>query len=320
MLAGCASSAPAPQGPPTTPATVAATPATTASTSPATTASISPALAAELGADGRERLALAESLCQAAVTHAGGKAKVGCRACPPFDAATGPDGRVLVDPPAGDEFYELEAHFRGSFTSPGASEIAVVFTGCEPHAGNWGGTLLVEQRGGDWRARSYRSGFHPSECVTFRGADARDRLLCRWGTGHQGVTHEFLDVYDFVPDDPARPEAGSTRVLWLSDNSAFGCFDSSNEPIGVALIDAYRLEPATPLRLAVDVRVAKLEPTPTFHARCEDMAKATEPTLELQDLLKFEKKRLVFAWNGATFAPDPPTQAFLTARRLSVSE
>src|SRR6187399_805168 len=95
-----------------------------------------------LGADGVQKLEIAASVCAAALKHDAGKLRVGCRACPPFDSTSGPDGQIVVDPQQ--DFYEVEAVYLGSFTRTGAREAAAVMLGCEPHAGNFGGTLLVE--------------------------------------------------------------------------------------------------------------------------------------------------------------------------------
>jgi hypothetical protein len=97
-----------------------------------------PALVRSLGAEGVRRLQIAASLCPAAVVHDARKLRVGCRTCPPFDATTGPDGKVVVDPPPQDEFYELEGLCDGSFSAPGRSETAALFRGCESHADNFG--------------------------------------------------------------------------------------------------------------------------------------------------------------------------------------
>jgi hypothetical protein len=134
---------------------------------------IDPKLALALGAEGVRRLEVAASVCAPVVFHREGRLRVGCRSCPPFDASTGPDGRIVVDPADDAELYELEALYAGSFTRPGAAEAAAVFAGCEPHAANWGGTLLVERRGAIWVQVSYRSGFHPADCRTFLRPDAR---------------------------------------------------------------------------------------------------------------------------------------------------
>src|SRR5262249_6159968 len=159
----------------------------------------------------------------AAIKHDKGKVLVGCRACPPFkgDQAK-PDGKVAVDP---ESFWPIEGVYRGSFTAPGAEERAVVFEGCEPHAANYGGTLLVEVTApGSFRARAYYSAVHPESCRPYRRPDGRDLLVCRWSDAHQGPSFQEGFAFDFTAAKEDDPVKGWTSLVRVDDSSHGVCF------------------------------------------------------------------------------------------------
>jgi hypothetical protein len=276
-----------------------------------------PALVRSLGPEGVRKLEVAASICPAAVLHDAGKLRVGCRTCPPFDASTGPDGQVVIDPPLGGGFYELENLFDGNFTEPGKSQIAAAFTGCEPHVGNWGGTLLAERQGAVWVQKSYRSGFHPASCKSFRKPDSRDILVCLWETDHQSFVHWLLDTYDFSIGDELHPENGWDNLLTLDDNSVSGCW---NDKTHLSVITAnkiidFALQPVTPSlppKLVVTVQFAHGHATPAYLAQCAKLNRDGEMKpkrpLNLAATLKSESRKLTLDWDGKRFMPDANTK------------
>lgn len=56
----------------------------------------------------------------------------------------------------------------GSFTGAGVSEVAVSIEGCESHADNRGGLLLIRAEPGGRRVADYYSGVHPDSCKAHR--------------------------------------------------------------------------------------------------------------------------------------------------------
>jgi len=278
----------------------------------------SASLVRELGAEGLRKLEVAASVCQAAVVHDGRKLRVGCRACPPFDISTGPDAQVAVDGLG--EFYELETLISGSFSEPGKSQAAAVFAGCESHAENFGGTLLVERKGDVWVHASYRSGFHPTSCKTFARPDRRDVLICTWTTDHQGIVHFMLDSYDFNAGDESHPENGWDHLLTLDDNSVSGCWD--REPKGKVMtadrIVDFAVTPATSSAaggLGVIVQFARGPISHAFVAKCSELSRntlneAVRP-VNLAGLLKPQARTLTLVWDGRQFALDPSSTAIM---------
>jgi hypothetical protein len=283
-----------------------------------------PALVRSLGTEGVRKLEVAASMCPAAVVHDAGKLRVGCRTCPPFDASTGPDGKVVVDPPQDDEFYELEALFDGSFTAPAKSQTAAVFRGCESHAENFGGTLLAERSGAVWVQKSYRSGFHPASCRTFSKGDAQDMLVCLWETDHQSSVHWLLDTYDFNAGDDEHPENGWNNLLTVDDDSIPGCWNrrSSKSRVTADKITNYVVQPGTaqsPPRVVVRVRFARGPASATYRAQCARLDKSKE-VIDLGATLKSETRDLVLVWDGKGFIADAHTKATMKQFGLEMEE
>jgi hypothetical protein len=262
-----------------------------------------PALVQALGAEGLQKLQIAASVCPAAVVHDHGKLRVVCRACPPFEASSGPDGTVALDPPRGDGLYELESVQLGAFTKPGAVEAAAVFAGCEPHSGNGGGTLLVSRSDQVWIQKSYRSGFHPAHCQAFRRADARDILVCLWETDHQSSAHWMLDSYDFLLGDDEHPEHGWWNLLTVDDDSVSECWGDQPRVTADAITD-FRVTAPGPGQapgLVVSLRLARGAKTAAYRARCKALEKPDGPPVNAAAVLPAVSKQLILLWDGATF-------------------
>ncbi|APR78536.1 Hypothetical protein A7982_03883 [Minicystis rosea] len=170
----------------------------------------------------QEKLALVTSICRAAIQHHEGKVRVGCRACPPFEGDDAkPDGRVAIDPP---HLFPVEELYRGSFSRPGADEVAAVFEGCEPHAANYGGTLFAEKTESGYRMITYASGLHPASCRVYRRKDGRDVLVCRWSDAHQSTAFTQVFVYDLARATADDPLKGWDALATVSDNSYSVCW------------------------------------------------------------------------------------------------
>ena len=199
-------------------------PAVTVSAAP--TASATPApLPIDPGAD-PDKLALVRSICPAAIKHQEGRVLVGCRACPPFVAESAkPDGKVEVDPA---DFWPVEALYRGSFSKPGAHEVASVFKGCEPHAGSYGGMLFAEQTGAGFRATTYVSGLRPERCEVYHRKDGRDLLVCQTGEAWQSTHSTSVFVYDLARAAADDPWKGKSELALVTENGFAVCWALSH--------------------------------------------------------------------------------------------
>ena len=179
------------------------------------------AVPADLPAPVAEHVAFLSDICSVALHHDSQVALgvvAGCRTCPPFEGPdAAPDGKIAVD---GDAFFPLEVLVSGHFSSAGADQRLAVFSGCEPHSENWGGTVLAERIAGHFKVLSYASGIHPQACEAYRRVDGRDIAVCEFADAHQSLATDSLSSLDFSSSPP------SMRELFTL-NSRDGC---SSEP------------------------------------------------------------------------------------------
>ena len=208
LLVSMASCAPRPAAPPPAPAPVASAAAPVAPTA-ATPGSprFIDAIPADLPPELAQQLGFLSDVCNVAMhyeTEGAHRVRVGCRTCPPFEGrAAVSDGRIAVD---GKDFYELELYVRGHFTAPDADQRLAVFNGCEPHSGNWGGTLIAERQGDKYRALRYLSGLRPQVCKAYRRPNGHDLAVCEFTSAQQSISTDSLSVLDFSVDPPKAQE------------------------------------------------------------------------------------------------------------------
>ena len=265
----------------------------------------------------RDKLAIVEQICPAAINHLNGKVLVGCRACPPFSSVEGrPDGIVAVDPPS---FWPLELRYPGAFTKPGASEVAAVFQGCESHGENYGGTLLVEKTASGYRSASYLSGVHPDSCQSYRRPDGRDLLVCQWLDVHQSDSATRLFVYDFAQSDADDMMKGWKDLASVRDTTGLGLCMGVDLTLGVhqGRVLGFHFEDRNKdrrLDLVVDIEHRHTAPSAALAAKVENACKKAKPTpdgdlsVNVAALLGAPvKDRLEFLFDGQSFQPTPKT-------------
>jgi hypothetical protein len=331
LLLGACSPAAAPPAPRPTPkaARPAPAPPPTASAAPSATAQASAAPPIAKGPppplprmetpELQEKLAFLAPICPAAVQRdKEGKQQVGCATCAPFEGDARGDGTVQTNP---EYFFPLEHLYPGSFTRAGADEAAAVMVGCEPHAGNYGGTLLGERKDGVWQQIRYDSGVHPDSCITYRRKDGRDVLVCRWGDGHQTSWHEMVFAYDFAESTPDDVEKGWHEIVTMDDTSTTACVLGSlpGEPVRSGRVDKLAFEDrdkdGVP-DLVVTVSQSKSMPSKPFKAKCKELTDSFENDIPkhvdvASALGKRKKFVLVFTYNGSTFVPTKQTAAVI---------
>jgi hypothetical protein len=179
-----------------------------------------------------------ERYCEPALSRTGGRLSAGCACCPPFDdCAPRADGRRFVL----DTVYPLRSEVDGAFTEAGARETAAVFFGCESHAENFGGTLVVRSTVSASERRVYRSGVNGEPCQAVRRPDGRDWLVCRSKDAHQGVGRTSVVAVDLAlaEDD----SAASDMLLDGIDNLVSVCtWGAEDPPPAIAFSDvAFRV-------------------------------------------------------------------------------
>lgn len=264
------------------------------------------------------KLSVVRSLCKAAIKHDKDRVLVGCRSCPPFEGE-GTDGIVAVDPP---DFWPLETLVRGSFSRPGADEVAAIFEGCEPHAANYGGTLFATKTATGYAATTYASGLHPEHCETYRRKDGRDLLVCRWSDAHQSTAFTQVLAYDLTRATADDPLKGWSALATVSRNDYAVCWGVSPEVgvvqgklLGFHFEDRNRdglpdlvvdlTHRRTPLSPALDKRVQK--------ACADAQAKnPDDPRVDVPALVgEPAKETLELIFDGQGFRPTTKTAAIL---------
>lgn len=318
---GCGCAAPPPPVPaPPAPVSVAAPPPRTVSIAPPPSPAPKAASAPVDPAADRDKLALAEQICPAAIKHVDGKVLVGCRACPPFSGDAGrPDGTVAVDP---SDFWPLELRYPGAFTKPGASEFAAVFQGCEAHSDNYGGTLLIEKTASGYRKGPYFSGVHPDSCQPYRRPDGRDLLVCQWSDAHQLSGFTRLFVYDFAQSEPDDVAKGWKDLVDVRDTSSAVCM-YIDPTLGVyqGRVLGFHFEDRNKdgrLDLVVDIEHRHTVPSAALTAKVDKACKKAPPTsdeypsIDVASLLGAPvKDTLELLFDGQSFRPTPKTERTL---------
>lgn len=323
FLVACSSAAAPPPPPPLldkpTPApTVAATPAPSAASvekAPPTEKRAPDPLPKLDTKELDEKLLFLSSICPtAAKRDEKGNQKVGCSTC--VTESVKPDGTFVMDP---ESFYELRGWVKGSFTRPGAEQIAATLDGCESHAENWGGTLVAEKRDQGHALVRYDSGVHPDACVPFRRKDGRDVLVCRWGDGHQSRWHDNVFSYDFERSKPDDVEKGWDILVTMDDDSTAGCMGvEPGTDVRAGKVESYALKDEDgdgQPELVVEVSQARSKPNKAYEAACKKWEESMEnggPPVDVAKALGTRKKsRLVFSYDGTKFVPTKATAGVL---------
>jgi hypothetical protein len=99
---------------------------------------------------------------------------------------------------------DLHTVIHGSFTFPGVEEAVASFEGCEGHATEFGGSVLLSKVHGSWVMVDYTPGLITSACQTYRLKTGRDLLLCEGEDHHMAGASQWISVCDFSKEQPAR--------------------------------------------------------------------------------------------------------------------
>jgi hypothetical protein len=195
---------------------------------------------------------------------------------------------------------------RGHFTSPQADEIVADYTGCEPHAGDYGGSILLRKENGLWRRIAYFPGERAARCLVFPRRDGRDALVCAGAFSGQGSYGAHIELRSLKSG--VKPE-DLLGVHSLEGTGICEGFSAGERQLHTRFKDWERL-PATkgtPERLVVQVETEDFV-TPGFCGKPSDDEEVDDATAEALDD-KFEAFRaqhrrietLTFDWNGERF-------------------
>lgn len=87
--------------------------------------------------------------------------------------------------------------YSGKFLADGTTLLVVSYeSNCEPHATDFGGSVIFEQKDGASLFNGYQPGFQVNDCITVARNEKQDRLICI--TGHIGQGHLESGVAEMV--------------------------------------------------------------------------------------------------------------------------
>jgi hypothetical protein len=264
-----------------------------------------PALLKRLTAAQKAELTFLGALCETGVVENDKRVEVGCSCCPPFDEC----GPVLGARPRGnvDAVYRVATRSPGAFTKPGVQELAVTFDGCEPHVGNYGGTVLYRKLNDGWASIGYASGVHPNRGQPYRLREGRDVLICEWADGHQ-TSYQSVYVYDFASPD----RTCWTDLATFNDDSML-CGDEPGGPLTWSVLDRVGVQDLDRdgiLDLRIEGRERSGVPSQRYKDACRktyarDVLSPTELAAEHAMLGPLKHLVYDFISDGARFLPPP---------------
>jgi hypothetical protein len=87
--------------------------------------------------------------------------------------------------------------YSGKFLADGTTLLVVSYeSNCEPHATDFGGSVVFEQKDGAVTFKGYQPGFQVNDCLVVPRNEKQDRLICI--TGHMGQGHLESGVAEMV--------------------------------------------------------------------------------------------------------------------------
>ncbi|MCW5312958.1 hypothetical protein GTQ43_03560 [Nostoc sp. KVJ3] len=148
----------------------------------------------------KDGIALAQSICGAGnITQEQGK--LSCKNCPSFTAYSGSGGT-------------LTSVVYGSFTKAGTREALIDLGDCEPHAGNWGGTVLLRHTNNGWSRVRYEKGFRSNICLKIPNRTGRHSLICEASHLGQGYLSTQLNALEI-----GSTKTTTTNLLKVGSNT-----------------------------------------------------------------------------------------------------
>jgi hypothetical protein len=196
----------------------------------------------------------------------------------------------------------------GSFSRASTEQRLLAMDGCEPHAANYGGLVLLTRQGEAFVLERYYSGLNPNECRAFRRSDGRDTLVCRHQDAHQGFAREMLAQWT-LPDGELDLEAGQV-LLDLEDNSLSACWSELHDKIASRQIRRLEyVQVAGATELVVEVERREGEVTPEYLQRCEEAERAfaagilPDPARAPARLLRSRTEPHRYRFDGSRFVP-----------------
>lgn len=205
--------------------------------------------------------------------------------------------------------WSLGAVTLGHFLSPTSEDAVLWMSGCESHASNFGGTILLTRRSRKWSMLWYKSAVQTAQCHKVLRRDRREILVCIAEDGAQGNETTDLYVEDLLTPKP------TLRAGEANDGTFFSAFDDTAtcgwqqgadapdvSPVIRTNIDevqfSNRTEPgAGAPSISVVASYGKKQMTLEEIKACMDKQEGVLPTLK--------SYRMDFLYDGGDYEPTP---------------
>jgi len=183
--------------------------------------------------------------------------------------------------------FQLRWALAGSFSAAGSDDLAVVFEGCEPLTGNFGGTVLLNKADGGWKMARYDSGLSPIAVRTVRLNTGRDLLFCESNIIGLGLDTNSLYTFDFTQ----QPVTARQMILRIADTTRACGYDITKASLDKVTWNAQNFSAV--------VTWGRMKAPQGYLKDCPDRI----PTVATQTY------QLNFIFDGSTYQPAPDSVA-----------
>lgn len=177
----------------------------------------------------------------------------------------------------------------GKFLADGTTLLVVNYeSGCEPHASNFGGAVIFEQKDGAIRFRGYQPGFQTNDCIVLARNEKQDRLICI--TFYLGQGHLESGVAEMVFTQDFSKNIGASLNYFIRAEDATGAY-------GANVVDCKEI--------SVYFGLAKLGPGSRPDTVAVDIAHADKDTIQTACTKGFPRPKEIFGElrSGEAYVP-----------------
>jgi hypothetical protein len=170
--------------------------------------------------------------------------------------------------------------------------------GCEPHAMNFGGSLLFAHKDGNVRVMKYEQGLITDRCHKFSYADGRNFLICQEGWVGQGETLDNVVVVSF----DSSGEETSTYLI-QTDDTTMTCRPAMPTLVQRSAITGIQFIPQDTAQITGFTVTAKLGEIPCSQVHRKPMSSRWEAAVKTYSIK--------FLFDGKQFRVAPTSQPVL---------
>jgi hypothetical protein len=200
--------------------------------------------------------------------------------------------------------WSLNRVTRGHFQSPTSDDAALSMSGCESHAFNNGGTILLTRQSGGWAMLWYKGGVPTKTCHRGKLQNGREIFICLGEYGGQGNIWTDLYIEDLLAPSIALMSGSLDEAFFETfDNIATCGYNPEDEPKPYPLTRGYiervqfqKAADGTIRGLSVFARHGARTMTPNQVKACMEPNRSSEfwpATKPYRVDFKFEGKRMV---------------------------